>query len=422
MNECKFSIGCYQFHQIIGSGSFSTVWLGTNKNTGLKVAIKVVNKSSLNTIEASNRFAREVSLLKLIDHPFISHLYDIIDTKDCFCLVMEYAEGGNLFNLVNNLGSIDEIRARQIFVMLISALNYLHNKKFIMHRDLKAENILLDRYNNIRLIDFGLSNGFSKIDPELKTACGSPAYAAPEMIQGCPYTKAADVWSAGVVLYAMVAGRLPFDDSNVQTLMQKVVYTEATYPPSMSRSLVDLLKRLLSKNPEKRLTIPQIINHPWFQQCEIVQIMDLDFSGPEFVDKAIINQMKNMGIDINAIPQNLMLGEYNETLSIYRQLRKEKITESVRQIINSLMSGPKVCISPFANFNQIQMQKPQMSDSMMTLALRRSSLQSPSQNSPTRRMSRPVVLQKPKNHISTDQYVYLEKSSNIQNLNTPITS
>ena len=291
-----------------------------------------------------------------------------------------------------------------------------------MHRDLKAENILLDRYNNIRLIDFGLSNGFSKIDPELKTACGSPAYAAPEMIQGCPYTKAADVWSAGVVLYAMVAGRLPFDDSNVQTLMQKVVYTEATYPPSMSRSLVDLLKRLLSKNPEKRLTIPQIINHPWFQQCEIVQIMDLDFSGPEFVDKAIINQMKNMGIDINAIPQNLMLGEYNETLSIYRQLRKEKITESVRQIINSLMSGPKVCISPFANFNQIQMQKPQMSDSMMTLALRRSSLQSPSQNSPTRRMSRPVVLQKPKNHISTDQYVYLEKSSNIQNLNTPITS
>lgn len=153
-------IGVYQILSKLGSGSFASVWLAQHKLTGLKVAIKVVQKSSLDTADALMRFNRECALLKQIEHPFIAELFEIIDDSNAFYLVMEYVEHGNMLNYVNNNGRLSEDRARHYFCQLISALDYLHNEKFIAHRDLKAENVLLDVYDNIRLIDFGLSNAF----------------------------------------------------------------------------------------------------------------------------------------------------------------------------------------------------------------------------------------------------------------------
>ena len=363
-------IGVYQILSKLGSGSFASVWLAQHKLTGLKVAIKVVQKSSLDTADALMRFNRECALLKQIEHPFIAELFEIIDDSSAFYLVMEYVEHGNMLNYVNNNGRLSEDRARHYFCQLISALDYLHNEKFIAHRDLKAENVLLDVYDNIRLIDFGLSNAFSKKTPELKTACGSPAYAAPEMIQGNLYTKQADIWSAGVLLYAMVVGRLPFDDPNVQTLLAKVVTEEVRYPSILSYSLIDLLKRLLTKNPEQRITLARLKEHPWFSQSEYQTITDFKylnyhtatpnpicipqqiplavvsqdqsetrlFNQPrpfvqKQIDSQVISQMAAFGLDVGNLSASLMAGEFNELTAIYREIKKAKITEQMKDLI-----------------------------------------------------------------------------------------
>jgi serine/threonine protein kinase len=154
-----------------------------------------------------------------------------------------------MLDFVNEHGPLQEDRARRYFCELISALDYLHNSQLVAHRDLKAENVLLDRNDNIRLIDFGLSKYFTKGTPTLVTACGSPAYCAPDMIRGELYTKAADIWSAGVLLYAMVAGTLPYNADSIPDLLHKIVFDDIEYPQLMSRSLTDLLRRMLTKDP-----------------------------------------------------------------------------------------------------------------------------------------------------------------------------
>lgn len=338
----KHQIGNYELITIIGSGSFATVWLGRHIVTNTHVAVKVILKQSLDSQGATIRFNREMSLLKQMNHPFIAELFEIIEMPDAYFIVMEYLEHGNMLEYVNAHSHLDENIARRFFVQLVSVLDFLHNKKFVSHRDLKAENILLDAYDNIRLIDFGLSNTFTKGEPNLMTACGSPAYAAPEMIQGKPYTKAADIWSSGIVLYAMVAGCLPFDDDNITTLLQKVVYTDVQFPAIMSRSLIDLLKRLLAKNPEQRLTISRLKEHPWFLQCPYNFVMDDEFlntfacSIPFDVDKSIVEQMTKMGIDCKNLSHSLITGDFSDVAAIYRILRKAKVTEKINIIMTNL--------------------------------------------------------------------------------------
>ena len=333
------SVGNYDFVRKLGAGSFATVWLAKHRITGGQVAIKVILKSSLDAPEAVTRFTREISLLKQMNHPFIAELFEILETDAAYFLVMEFVEHGNMLEYVNTNGRLDEDRARRYFCQLIAALDYLHNTKFVAHRDLKAENVLLDRNDNIRLIDFGLSNAFTKGTPQLMTACGSPAYAAPEMIQGCPYTKAADMWSAGILLYAMVAGRLPFDDTNVQTLLQKVLYHEVTYPDSMSRGLVDILKRLLNKNPEVRITIDRLKEHPWFSKCEYTVLIGFNTQvlyDSSVIDREIIDKMTGFGLDVRDVPQGVIMQEFTSLTSIYRQLRRDKLTSKMKNLLDEM--------------------------------------------------------------------------------------
>ena len=388
----------YEIMEIIGTGSSSLVYLARHKVTNLLVAIKMIRKNYDDKSEIT-RIWREISLMKQVHHPFIAELFEIIDTKDYVYLVMENAERGNIFNLINQTGGFDENSAKKYFIEIILALDYLHTKKYIMHRDLKAENVLVDKYGNVRLIDFGLSNVFSKNEPNLKTVCGSPAYAAPEMITGANYTKAADIWSAGVVLFAMVAGKLPFDDENVQTTLQKVVYSDAEYPSHMSRSLVDLLKRILVKDPLKRLTISQIMHHPWIENNNFAHLLDLNiFFNENTVDKEIIDQMKCNGLNVSNISQFLVCDEFNELTSIYRQLKKCKITETINNMINTIanqkISSNRSFPSIVSRNNYLIRQTIRTTDSLIAYGLNTEYNSNQIQLPNPRRMSRPVVLKK----------------------------
>ena len=282
--------------------------------------------------------------MKQMQHPFIAELFEIIQTPSAFYLVMEYADNGSMLEYVNSQGKLAEEEARKYFAELVSALDYLHNKKYVAHRDLKAENILLNSDGSIRLVDFGLSREFTKTCPNMNTACGSPAYAAPEMIQGHPYTKAADMWSAGVVLYAMVCGSLPFEDDSVQTLLQKVVYTEARFPETLSRSVVDLLKRLLAKSPEERITLSRVKEHPWLANSRFAGMMDVSWGDEKGdVDREIVDRMQKMGLNCKGLVQNLLAKEWNETTAVYFMMRKQRTVGRMREILASVGSGILPC-------------------------------------------------------------------------------
>jgi len=334
-------IGNYVIERNLGKGSFANVWLARHISMGFYVAVKDISKSSLDTTDSITRFNREISLLKKIDHPFIAQLFEVIETERAYYLIMEYASNGNMLEFVNRNGRINENIARRYFAQLLSSLDYLHNQQYVAHRDLKAENVMLDKYNNIRLIDFGLSNVFSRSEPALNTSCGSPAYAAPEMIRGLQYTKAADIWSLGVLLYAMIVGKLPYDDPNVQVLLGKILNTEVTYPPTLSRSLIDLLKQLMCKNPEQRISMAKIKLHPWFSQGEYNTMMGIissdypgftDLNNNRKVDRDIVNQISIFGYDAKNIVLSLINNEFNELTAVYKCMKKNSFTEKMKDI------------------------------------------------------------------------------------------
>lgn len=343
------TIGNYVLKRQIGKGSFATVWRAEHKLAKKAVAIKVIQNTSIATQDAKTRFLREVNLIKQMDHPFISKLFEVIETQSQTFLVMEYAENGSILTYVNTHGRLPEKQARRYFSQLISALEYIHFEKKVAHRDLKAENILLDRNNNIRLIDFGLSNTFSEDSPDLTTACGSPAYASPEMVRGNPYTKATDVWSSGILLYAICIGQLPFEDENMQRLLQKIAFTEPVYPSYLSPQLVDLLHKILTKTPESRISLEKIKHHPWFSQSEYQNILKLNFSSDDQwlvggIDREIVQTIASYGLDVKGLPQAIMSGEYNATTAVYRLLRRDKITDHIKDMMDDLNNpNGKVC-------------------------------------------------------------------------------
>lgn len=168
-------VGNYLMREQIGSGAFASVWLATHLTSQSNVAIKVISKASLQNANSKTRFNREVSILKRMHHPFIAEFFESIEDDRNYYIIMEYAENGNMSNFVNSKGQLTELQARHYFSELISVLDYLHEDRKVVHRDLKSENILLDKYNNIRVIDFGLSNVFTLNNPQLSTACGSPS-------------------------------------------------------------------------------------------------------------------------------------------------------------------------------------------------------------------------------------------------------
>jgi serine/threonine-protein kinase HSL1 (negative regulator of Swe1 kinase) len=253
------------------------VRIARHSKTGQYAAIKIVSKTALvnsrRSIQGLDEHAdrillgieREIVIMKLIDHPNIMRLYDVWETSTELYLILEYVEGGELFDYLCKRGRLSTPEALGYFQQIIAAIDYCHRFN-IAHRDLKPENLLLDQDKNIKVADFGMAawqmNNSSGL---LRTACGSPHYAAPEVIDGLAYNgSSSDIWSCGVILFALLAGRLPFDDEDLHTLLEKVKVGSYDMPQSIDKRAQDLITRMLEKDVRNRITIEQILLHPFF--------------------------------------------------------------------------------------------------------------------------------------------------------------
>ncbi|KAK8471152.1 hypothetical protein PHAVU_003G148600 [Phaseolus vulgaris] len=257
-------IGKYQLGRTIGEGSFSKVKLAVNGSNGQKVAVKVIDKHMILENNLKNQVKREIRTMKLLHHPNIVRIHEVVATKTKIYIVMEYVSGGQLLDKLSYGEKLNEREARKLFQQLIDALDYCHNKG-VYHRDLKPENLLLDSKGNLKVSDFGLS-ALQKCNDVLTTRCGSPCYVAPELLLSKGYNgAAADVWSCGVILFELLAGYLPFNDQNLMNLYAKIWKSEYKCPPWFTRSQRKLIAKILEPRAAKRITISDIIEDPWFQ-------------------------------------------------------------------------------------------------------------------------------------------------------------
>ncbi|KAG9143390.1 hypothetical protein Leryth_017772 [Lithospermum erythrorhizon] len=257
----------YEIGKLLGQGTFAKVYHARNIKTNESVAIKVIDKEKILKVGLISHIKREISILRMVRHPNIVQLFEVMATKSKIFFVMEYVRGGELFNKVAK-GRLKEEDARRYFQQLISAVSFCHARG-VYHRDLKPENILLDEDGNLKVSDFGLSAISDQIkqDGLFHTFCGTPAYVAPEVLGRKGYDAAkVDIWSCGVILFVLMAGYLPFHDQNVMAMYKKIYKGEFRCPRWFSPELVKLFNRLLDINPETRITIPEIMNHRWFKK------------------------------------------------------------------------------------------------------------------------------------------------------------
>ncbi|XP_059830249.1 5'-AMP-activated protein kinase catalytic subunit alpha-1-like isoform X2 [Hypanus sabinus] len=260
----RVKIGHYRLGDTLGVGTFGKVKVGMHELTQHKVAVKILNRQKIRSLDVVGKIRREIQNLKLFRHPHIIKLYQVISTPTDIFMVMEYVSGGELFDYICKNGKLDEKESRRLFQQIISAVDYCH-RHMVVHRDLKPENVLLDAQMNAKIADFGLSNMMS--DGEfLRTSCGSPNYAAPEVISGRLYAgPEVDIWSCGVILYALLCGTLPFDDDHVPMLFKKICDGIFYTPQYLNPSVISLLKHMLQVDPMKRTTIKDIREHEWFK-------------------------------------------------------------------------------------------------------------------------------------------------------------
>nr|XP_025725052.1 MAP/microtubule affinity-regulating kinase 3 isoform X3 [Callorhinus ursinus] len=333
-------IGNYRLLKTIGKGNFAKVKLARHILTGREVAIKIIDKTQLNPTSLQKLF-REVRIMKILNHPNIVKLFEVIETDKTLYLIMEYASGGEVFDYLVAHGRMKEKEARAKFRQIVSAVQYCHQKR-IVHRDLKAENLLLDADMNIKIADFGFSNEFT-VGSKLDTFCGSPPYAAPELFQGKKYDgPEVDVWSLGVILYTLVSGSLPFDGQNLKELRERVLRGKYRIPFYMSTDCENLLKRFLVLNPIKRGTLEQIMKDRWInaghEEDELKPFVEpeLDIS-----DQKRIDIMVGMGYSQEEIQESLSKMKYDEITATYLLLgRKSSEVRPSSDLNNSTGQSP----------------------------------------------------------------------------------
>ena len=256
-------IGDYIIKETIGTGTFSKVKLGINKYTKEKVAIKLLEKSKITEKEDLKRINREISIIKKLSHPNIIKINEIFENEKYYYIIMDYCSKGELFDYIVKKTKLTEDESSFFFYQIINAIEYIH-KKNIVHRDLKPENLLLTENNKIKIIDFNLSNYFYK-NNLLSTPCGSPCYAAPEMVSGKKYNGfKTDIWAIGIILYAMSCGYLPFEDSDNEILFQKILECDLEFPNFLSFECIDIIKKILNVNPYDRFYINDIKEHSFY--------------------------------------------------------------------------------------------------------------------------------------------------------------
>lgn len=261
-------IGRYEVGRTIGEGTFAKVKFARNLETGESVAMKVLEKSTILKHKMVNQIKREISIMKIVRHPNIVRLHEVLSSKSKIYIILEFITGGELFDKIVHQGKLRESESRRYFQQLIDAVDYCHSKG-VYHRDLKPENLLLNSQGNLKVSDFGLSALQHQIkgDGLLHTTCGTPNYLAPEVLSHQGYDgSSADVWSCGVILYVLMAGYLPFEEIDLQTLYRKICAAEFSCPTWFSPRAKSLIHRILDPNPKTRINIEGIKHDAWFRR------------------------------------------------------------------------------------------------------------------------------------------------------------
>ncbi|XP_034106131.1 serine/threonine-protein kinase BRSK1 isoform X2 [Drosophila nasuta] len=331
--NCQF-VGPYRLEKTLGKGQTGLVKLGVHCVIGKKVAIKIINREKLSE-SVLMKVEREIAIMKLIDHPHVLGLSDVYENKKYLYLILEHVSGGELFDYLVKKGRLTPKEARKFFRQIISALDFCHSHS-ICHRDLKPENLLLDEKNNIKIADFGMAS-LQPAGSMLETSCGSPHYACPEVIRGEKYDgRKADVWSCGVILYALLVGALPFDDDNLRQLLEKVKRGVFHIPHFVPPDCQSLLRGMIEVNPDRRLTLAEINRHPWvtaggkgeleleLPMMEVVQTHVIPTANA--VDPDVLNAICSLGCfkEKDKLIQELLSASHNTEKVIYFLLLERK--------------------------------------------------------------------------------------------------
>ncbi|XP_040024007.1 serine/threonine-protein kinase BRSK2 isoform X1 [Gasterosteus aculeatus] len=328
-------VGPYRLEKTLGKGQTGLVKLGIHCVTCQKVAIKIVNREKLSE-SVLMKVEREIAILKLIEHPHVLKLHDVYENKKYLYLVLEHVSGGELFDYLVKKGRLTPKEARKFFRQIMSALDFCHSHS-ICHRDLKPENLLLDEKNNIRIADFGMAS-LQVGDSLLETSCGSPHYACPEVIRGEKYDgRKADVWSCGVILFALLVGALPFDDDNLRNLLEKVKLGVFHMPHFIPPDCQNLLRGMIEVDATKRLTLEQIQKHTWYiagknepepEQPVPRKVTIRSLPSADDIDPDVLDSMHSLGCfrDKNKLLKDLLSDDDNQQKMIYFLLldRKER--------------------------------------------------------------------------------------------------
>ncbi|XP_071956905.1 hormonally up-regulated neu tumor-associated kinase-like [Antedon mediterranea] len=332
-------VGAYLIGRNIGEGSFAKVKEALHCTVVEKVAVKIIDKKHVEKDQyLKKNLHREAKLLQLIRHPNIVKLYEVLETDNYYYMAMELCSGGPLLNQLGKDKRMKETEVRHYVRQITSAVGYMHQAG-IIHRDLKVENLLLDKNNNIKIIDFGLSNLISNLKPVVRdsglcvymgTQCGSPAYAAPEIIANRKYGPKVDVWSIGVNMFAMLSGTLPFvvEPFNLKLLLHRMLKGQMSeFPPNVSTECKSFILKLLEPNQVKRLSIYQVAAHEWLNKGYIepltipppagrISRMDIDPDVTQYANE-------KLGLDIDHMTESVVRNKANHISAIYYLLLKK---------------------------------------------------------------------------------------------------
>ncbi|XP_071689551.1 CBL-interacting serine/threonine-protein kinase 7-like [Rutidosis leptorrhynchoides] len=331
----------YHLTRLLGRGSFAKVYHGRSLSDNSSVAVKVIEKPAAADPSMEPRLMREVAAMRRLNHPNILKLHEVLATKTKIYLVMELAAGGELFTQLTRRGKMKESTGRFYFQQLVSTLHFCHQNG-VAHRDLKPQNLLLDKNGNLKISDFGLSAlPESKKDGLLHTACGTPAFTAPEIIRGKGYDGAkADAWSCGVILFNLLAGYLPFDDSNLANMCRKIHQREIGYPDWISKQPRVVIHKLLDPNPKTRMSIEKLLCVSWFRKClkpdTSLELFD------EVNNSSLIKYMSMNAFDIISMSSGLNLSGIFEENVVKKERRfmsnskAEEVKKKVREVGDNL--------------------------------------------------------------------------------------
>ena len=348
-NSHNPKINNYKILGTIGSGTYGKVKLATHIKTKEQVAIKIIEKVKLIRTGDEERIKKEMRIMSTLNHPNILKAFEIFEDEKNFYIIMEKPERGDLFNYIGNKKRLSISESTFIFYQLVNGIHYLHKNK-ICHRDLKPENILISSDLIIKIGDFNLSSFFTNENNKLKTNCGSPCYSSPEMLKGNKYKpKPVDIWGIGIILYVMICGQLPFEDSDKDTLYRKVIHCKFNLPYYVNGNLRKLIKKILVENPNDRIKMENIL-------CDPVYIMGKANFNKEFkiynddgtllpqvnrfIKEETINCLKNECIEID----NNIENNTNYKIFFYKIMHKthwddyfipNSNQESVKKIIKN---------------------------------------------------------------------------------------